>query len=134
MTECNDEKCPVHGHVKVRGNVFVGTVKSAKAAKTVIVERKIVHFVPKYERYKKVKSTMAAHNPPCMNAKEGDIVKIGETRKLSKTKAFVVLSIEGHEKAELKEKEDVQAKQAASSKSEDGARESRTQPAKGEER
>ena len=28
-----------------------------------------------------------------MNAKEGDIVKIGETRKISKTKNFVVMEI-----------------------------------------
>ncbi len=91
MSECNDKNCPVHGSIKVRGNVFTGKVISAKPAKTVTIERKIIEFVPKYERYKKVRSRIHAHNPPCINAKEGDIVRIGETRKISKTKSFVVL-------------------------------------------
>lgn len=92
--QCNDPKCPVHGHLKVRGNVFSGIVKSAKAPKTVSVERLLFKFVPKYERYKKTKSRVYAHNPDCIAAEEGDTVKIGETRKLSKTKSFVVLKIE----------------------------------------
>lgn len=101
MADCNDIKCAVHGSLKVRGNVFTGKVISAKPTKTVVVEREIVHYVPKYERYKKVRSKVYAHNPLCMNASEGDIVRIGETRKLSKTKAFVVMNIE--KKAERKE-------------------------------
>jgi ribosomal protein S17 len=31
--------------------------------------------------------------PPCIDANVGDIAIIGETRKLSKTKAFVVLQV-----------------------------------------
>ena len=92
MAECNDARCPVHGRISVRGNVFSGTVVSAKADKTVTIEREIVKYVPKYERYKKVKSRVHAHCPECMNVNEGDIVTIGETRRLSKTKSFVVLA------------------------------------------
>ncbi len=99
QTQCTDDKCAIHGGVKIRGNVFIGRVVSAKADKTVTVERTITHYVQKYERYKNVRSKMAAHNPRCIGAKENDIVKIGETRKLSKTKAFAVLGIEGHAKA-----------------------------------
>jgi small subunit ribosomal protein S17 len=98
--QCNDPKCPHHGHLKVRGNVLTGTVKSAKAPKTVSVERILVKYVPKYERYKKTKSRVYAHNPDCIAAKEGDFVTIGETRKLSKTKSFVVLKIEKKADAE----------------------------------
>ena len=93
MVECNDKKCPLHGKIKIRGNVFEGKVISAKAHKTVTVERKITRFIPKYERYKKVRLRIKAHNPECINAKEGDKVKIGETRKLSKTKSFVVMEV-----------------------------------------
>ncbi len=91
---CSDPKCPVHGYLKVRGNIFTGKVTSAKARKTVTIERTITHFVPKFERYKKVRSKIAAYNPDCIAAKEGDVVRIGECRKLSKTKAFVVLGVE----------------------------------------
>jgi len=77
----------------VRGAVLTGLVVSAKAPKTVTVERIITKYVPKYERYKKTKSKVKAHNPESINAKEGDMVVIGETRKISKTKNFVVLEI-----------------------------------------
>ena len=77
----------------VRGNIFEGTVVSAKANKTVTVERILTQYIQKYERYKKVKSKVQAHNPESINAKEGDKVRIGETRKISKTKNFIVMKI-----------------------------------------
>ena len=98
--ECNDKKCPVHGGLKVRGNVFTGKVVSAKPQRTVVIKRTLVRYIPKYERYKKEMSKIYAHNPECINAEEGDRVTVGETRRLSKTKSFVVTSIE--KKAEKK--------------------------------
>lgn len=91
MEKCNDKRCAVHGSVKVRGNTFAGRVISAKADKMVVVERKMTKRIPKYERYMKKRSRIYAHNPACINAKENDVVRVGETRRLSKTKAFVVL-------------------------------------------
>ncbi len=79
----------------IRGNIFEGKVTSAKADKTVTVEREVTQYVPKYERYKKIKSKIKAHNLLSINAKEGDLVKIGETRRISKTKSFVVMEIIG---------------------------------------
>ncbi|MBI4043783.1 MAG: 30S ribosomal protein S17 [Candidatus Diapherotrites archaeon] len=95
---CTDSKCAVHGHLKVRGNVFVGRIVSAKAARTAVIERTQTIYIPKYERYKKVRVRQAVHNPECMNAKENDIVRVGETRKISKTKAFAVLEVLGSAK------------------------------------
>ncbi|PIN85801.1 MAG: 30S ribosomal protein S17 [Candidatus Diapherotrites archaeon CG11_big_fil_rev_8_21_14_0_20_37_9] len=77
----------------VRGALLTGTVVSARAPKTVTIERIITRYIPKYERYKKIKSRVRAHNPENINAKEGDVVKIGETRKISKTKSFIVVEI-----------------------------------------
>ena len=88
-----EKKADNNQEVSVRGNTLTGLVVSAKAPKTVTVERKITSYVSKYQRYKKGKSKIQAHNPENINAKEGDIVKIGETRKLSKTKSFIVLEI-----------------------------------------
>jgi ribosomal protein S17 len=56
------------------------------------------HFLRKYERYEKRKSAVKAHNPPCINAKEGNVVKIMECRPLSKTKNFVIIEVLGEEK------------------------------------
>lgn len=89
--KCEDKHCPWHGGLKVRGMGFIGTVKSAKAHNTVIVEWKFHKKVQKFERYERKHSRVAAHNPPCIHAKEGDSVYIVECRPLSKTKKFVVV-------------------------------------------
>ncbi len=92
-TKCNDPNCPYHGNIKVRGKILVGKVISARRQKTVTVLVEYVKKIPKYERYARYTSKIHAHVPPCMIVKEGDIVKIGETRKISKTKSFVVLEV-----------------------------------------
>lgn len=89
--ECNDLLCPYHGKLSVRGKILEGTVVSAKAQKTAIVERTYFHYLPKYERYERKSSRIVAYNPECVDAKEGDKVKIAECRSLSKTKHFVVI-------------------------------------------
>jgi len=90
-TECNDVNCAWHGKVKIRGQLLKGKVVSARAQKTAIVRIDYLHYVPKYERYERRHSKISVHNPPCINAKPGDTVIIGETRPLSKTKHFVIL-------------------------------------------
>ncbi|NMX20916.1 30S ribosomal protein S17 [ANME-1 cluster archaeon GoMg4] len=89
--ECDDVNCPFHGTLPVRGQILEGTVVSDKAPKTVVVLRSYLKKIPKYERYEKRRSKIHAHNPPCINAKVGDVVKIAECRPLSKTKSFVVV-------------------------------------------
>lgn len=88
---CNDIRCPFHGELSVRGKVLEGIVVSARPQKTAIVEREYFHYIPKYERYERRRSRIAAHNPECIDAKEGNKVKIAECRPLSKTKAFVII-------------------------------------------
>jgi len=89
--ECEDINCPFHGKLAVRGEILEGVVVSDKALKTVVVLRSYVRKVRKYERFEKRRSKIHAHNPPCINAKVGDAVKIAECRPLSKTKSFVVV-------------------------------------------
>jgi len=88
---CDDPNCPWHGLIRVHGFMFKGVVVKARAPKTVVVRWYRYHYLPKYDRYEVRKSQVLAHNPPCINAKEGDIVIIGETRPISKCKHFVVL-------------------------------------------
>jgi small subunit ribosomal protein S17 len=89
--KCSDINCPFHGTLSVRGRVFDGMVVSDKMSKTVTIELEHVRKVAKYERYKRRTSRLHAHNPPCINARAGDRVKIMECRRLSKTKPFVVV-------------------------------------------
>ncbi|MBI2971965.1 MAG: 30S ribosomal protein S17 [Candidatus Aenigmarchaeota archaeon] len=87
---CSSDKCPWHGHLKLRGRIFKGTVVSSKPANTAIITWNYYHYIPKYERYERKKTRKAAHNPVCISAKAGDIVRIAECRRLSKTKSFVI--------------------------------------------
>ncbi|MEM0026850.1 MAG: 30S ribosomal protein S17 [Ignisphaera sp.] len=95
---CNDKKCPWHGNVKVRGLMLIGKVIKSRMQNTVVVEREYVVWVRKFKRYERRRSRIHAHNPPCISAKEGDIVIIGETRPLAKSVSFVVLGIIGKTK------------------------------------
>ncbi|UZE91821.1 MAG: 30S ribosomal protein S17 [Methanosarcinales archaeon] len=91
--ECADINCPFHGTLPVRGQIIEGKVVSSKMDKTAVVQREFTKWNPKYGRYKKVRSKIHAHNPPCINAKDGDVVKIAECRPLSKTKKFVIIEV-----------------------------------------
>lgn len=88
---CQDDNCPFHGTLPVRGRVFTGRVVSDMADKTATVRWQFTSHVPKYERYERKNTKVTVHNPPCIDADEGDEVTIAECRPLSKTKKFVVV-------------------------------------------
>jgi len=79
--------------ISVRGKTFTGKVVSAKMHKTVVVEWERRVLIPKFERYEKRRSKVSAHNPDKINAKEGNLVRISETRPISKTKNFIVVEV-----------------------------------------
>jgi len=88
---CDDTNCPFHGNLRIRGRVLDGVVINAKMDKTVVVRRDYQLYVPKFKRYERRHSHISAHNPPCLNVKEGERVRIAESRPLSKTVSFVVV-------------------------------------------
>lgn len=90
-TTCNDPSCPFHGKLKIRGRMLEGVVVSDKMEKSATVRIDSTRYIPKYERYERRHSKITAHNPPCIDAKIGDKVKIAECRPLSKTKSFVIV-------------------------------------------
>ncbi|MBU1197488.1 30S ribosomal protein S17 [Candidatus Micrarchaeota archaeon] len=90
-TECADRRCPKHGGLKTHGRIFEGVVSSTKAPSTASIVISFHRKVPKYERLEKRRSKLHVHIPACRTVKEGDRIKIMETRKLSKTKNFVII-------------------------------------------
>jgi len=88
---CNDPDCPFHGGLSVRGRILDGLIISAKMDKTAIIRRDYLHYVPKFKRYERRHSHIPAHNPPCLNAKAGEKVKIAECHPISKTVSFVIV-------------------------------------------
>ena len=57
------------------------------------------------QKYKKTRSKIYAHIPDGISVNEGDRVSVGETRKISKTKSFVVLKVLEREKKKVKSEE-----------------------------
>ena len=88
---CNDPDCPFHGNLSVRGKVLTGRVISAKNTRTVTIRRDLLARDPKYKRMFKKYSSQLAHCPPCLDVEEGNLVRVGECRPISKTIAFVVI-------------------------------------------
>lgn len=88
-----DHKCPFTGNVSIRGRILVGKVKSTKMTRTIILRRDYLHYIPKYQRYEKRHSNVAAHVSPCFRVNEGDTVIVGQCRPLSKTVRFNVLRV-----------------------------------------
>ena len=86
MTEQQQEKT-----YPIRGRVLIARVVSAKMNKTAVCELDRLQFNSKYHRHERKQTRVKAHNAESINAKEGDIVKIGETRPISKTKSFVII-------------------------------------------
>jgi small subunit ribosomal protein S17 len=88
---CDDPHCPFHGRLPVRGQIIEGTVVSTAMQRTAVVERTLLHFVPKFERYEKRRRRYLAHAPPCLNVPLGHRVRIAETRPLSKVVRFCIV-------------------------------------------
>jgi len=91
LETCTDPFCPFHGTLSVRGQIINGVVVSSRMDKTAIIQREIKRYIPKFERYEKRTHRYAVHNPSCMNAQRGDLVRIMECRPLSKSKSFVII-------------------------------------------
>jgi len=88
---CDDRHCPFHGRLPIRGQVLEGTVVSTSMQRTAVVERTLLHYVPKFERYEKRRRRYLAHAPPCLAVPVGHRVKFAETRPLSKLVAFCLV-------------------------------------------
>lgn len=95
---CSDRNCPFHGTLPIRGRILEGIVVSAKMDKTVIVRYDYMRYVSKFMRYERRHKRIPSHNPPCIEAKEGDYVTIAECRPISKTVSFVVVEKKDGEK------------------------------------
>lgn len=89
---CNDERCPFHGNLKVRGKLLTGRAVSTAGKSFVVVQMEFLHKVGKYSRGERRRSRLSAHLPACIEVREGDRVTIGECRPLSKTISFVVVA------------------------------------------
>ena len=75
--------------VRGRRKTKIGVVVSSKMEKTVVVRVERVYSHPQYAKVVRDSSKYSAHNE--LDVKEGDTVRIQETRPLSKTKRWRVV-------------------------------------------
>ncbi len=100
---CSDIKCPFHGDVNVKIELFKGKIVKKDINRSATIEWFISRPIKKYERLALRRSKMRVHNPACINAAIGDEVLVAKTRPLSKTKNHVILSVLGHHEAVVSE-------------------------------
>jgi small subunit ribosomal protein S17 len=91
---CTDMKCPFHGEINVKNELFQGKVVKKDINHSATIEWFRPYPVPKYERFEIRRSRMRVHNPPCMDAVIGSNVLVARTRPLSKTKHHVIIKIQ----------------------------------------
>jgi len=88
---CADERCPFHGHLKLRGRILRGKVVSVVERSFVVIQMEYLHKVRKFSRSERRRSRLTAHLPPCLDASLGDMAAVAECRPLSKSISFVVV-------------------------------------------
>ena len=92
---CTDRKCPFHGELAVKPELFTGTVVKRDVNRSATIEWFDPKYVPKYERYEIRRRRMRVHNPACLDAPIGEKVLAAKTRPLSKTKDHVIIQKQG---------------------------------------
>ncbi len=90
---CTDHKCPFHGDLNVKRELFRGKVVKKDINHSATIEWFRSHHVPKYERFEIRRVRLRVHNPPCLDAHVGDEVLVARTRPLSKTKNHVIIQV-----------------------------------------
>lgn len=101
---CTDQKCPFHGQINVKNELFKGKVIKKDINRSATIEWTRPYFVPKFERYEVRRSRMRVHNPGCIDAGIGQEVLVAKTRPLSKNKNHVIIKIIEEETKETKKK------------------------------
>src|SRR5450631_760085 len=86
MSEATVTSAPT-GDTQSRRNEKVGNVVSTKMQKTIVVEVEMRKAHPKYKRVMKTNKKFYAHDEQ-NSARVGDVVRIRETRPLSKLKRW----------------------------------------------
>ena len=89
--KCEDPNCPFHGHLKVRGRIFTGTVVKTRMSKAITVILRRSSYVKKYKRFERRNSKMSVYLPPCIEVKPGDTVRFMQCRPISKTISSAVI-------------------------------------------
>tara|TARA_Y100000310_G_C20688463_1_gene820651 strand:+ start:796 stop:1065 length:270 start_codon:yes stop_codon:yes gene_type:complete len=79
--------------LKIHGRTFIGRVIKDVFHKTTTIEFPRQIYIPKYERFQKRRTRIKVHVPEKLSVKKGDMLKVIETRPISKTKNFLAVEV-----------------------------------------
>jgi small subunit ribosomal protein S17 len=103
MSDSNATQLDAGGEAAVRRHkTLIGTVRSTKMQKTISVDVERLERHRKYHKYVRRRTTYYAHDENGI-AREGDQVRIEETRPLSKLKRWRLIGIVQRAKSNLGE-------------------------------
>ncbi|XP_006891493.1 PREDICTED: 40S ribosomal protein S11-like [Elephantulus edwardii] len=90
-----NKKCSCTGNVSIPGRILSGVVTKLKMQRTVVIRRDYIHYIHKYNRFKKChKSMSSVHLSPCSRDDQiRDIVTMGECQPMSKIVLFSMLKV-----------------------------------------
>ncbi|XP_006159529.1 40S ribosomal protein S11-like [Tupaia chinensis] len=89
-----DKKCPFTGNVSIRGRILSGVVTKMKMQRTTVIHRDDLHYICKYNCFKKRHKNMSVYLSLCFrDIQISDIFTVDECRPLSKTVCFNVLKV-----------------------------------------
>ena len=91
MTNTIKTKTKIKTKEKKLGKTFIGKVTSDKMQNTIVVTLEYTHRHPLYQKISKKSKNIYSENN--LSAKTGDIVKVKETRPISKLKRFTTVEI-----------------------------------------
>jgi small subunit ribosomal protein S17 len=111
MATQETQQAPVADTASSRRNEKVGNVVSTKMQKTIVVEVEMRKAHPKYKKIMKSSKKFYAHDEQ-NSARVGDVVRIRETRPLSKLKRWTLEEIV--RRSSLGQIEEIQTPQVAS--------------------
>ena len=111
-SRCDDRHCPFHGRLPLRGQIIEGVVVSTSMQRSAVVERTLLHFVSKYERYEKRRRRYIVHAPPCLKIAVGHRVRIAESRPLAKFVSFCIVEDLGEATVRVRGEESVSRPEA----------------------
>ena len=91
--DSSEKNNPFNGSLRIRGKLFEGTVVSAKARGTVVIEKESPVYFTKFKRYARSRSSIHAHVPSNLDVAEGNRVLAAECRPLAKSVSYVVVEV-----------------------------------------
>lgn len=104
--QCTDKKCPFHGELNIKRELFRGVLIKKDSHHSATIEWNRPFYIPKYERFETRRSRLRVHNPPCLEAQVGQEVLAAKTRPLSKSKNHVIIQITKKKLKETKTKQE----------------------------